>query len=254
MAEKYRYFPSCACSYSSPHSSARDRRLIALAATLPGVRPARADASRSPTTRAPRSSWATTRRRWSRTAPVRANWLPDDRFWYRNQTATGSEFVLVDAGARHQGAGVRPRRGGGGADDRDGQDRSTRRACRSRRSRSPPTAQSFSFDSDGKRWTCDVQGKQCAQRRSARRTLPNSVLSPDGKRAAFIRDYNLWVRDIATGTDTQLTTDGVKDFGYATDNAGWTQQRPPGRCCGRPTRRRSPPSSRTSAASARCTW
>ena len=28
---------------------------------------------------------------------------------------------------------------------------------------------------------------------------------------------------IATGTETQLTTDGVKDFGYATDNAGWKQ-------------------------------
>ena len=31
---------------------------------------------------------------------------------------------------------------------------------------------------------------------------------------------------IATGKETQLTTDGVKDFGYATDNAGWSQQRP----------------------------
>jgi dipeptidyl-peptidase 4 len=50
---------------------------------------------------------------------------------------------------------------------------------------------------------------------------PNEVLSPDGKRAAFIRDWNLWVRDIASNKETQLTTDGVKDFGYATDNAGW---------------------------------
>jgi hypothetical protein len=48
------------------------------------------------------------------------------------------------------------------------------------------------------------------------------VTSPDKKRAAFIRDFNLWVRDVATGKETQLTTDGVKDFGYATDNAGWT--------------------------------
>jgi dipeptidyl aminopeptidase/acylaminoacyl peptidase len=27
---------------------------------------------------------------------------------------------------------------------------------------------------------------------------------------------------VATGKETQLTTDGVKDYGYATDNAGWT--------------------------------
>ena len=47
------------------------------------------------------------------------------------------------------------------------------------------------------------------------------VLSPDGTRAVFIRDWNLWMRDVATNRETQLTIDGVKDFGYATDNAGW---------------------------------
>ncbi len=59
--------------------------------------------------------------------------------------------------------------------------------------------------------------------RGADRPAPvaNSVLSPDGKLAAFMRDYNLWVRDLDTGADKQLTTDGVKDYGYATDNAGW---------------------------------
>lgn len=50
----------------------------------------------------------------------------------------------------------------------------------------------------------------------------NEVLSPDGKKAVFIKDWNLWVRDVATNKQTQLTTDGVKDYGYATDNAGWT--------------------------------
>jgi dipeptidyl aminopeptidase/acylaminoacyl peptidase len=50
----------------------------------------------------------------------------------------------------------------------------------------------------------------------------NEVVSPDGKKAAFIKDWNLWMRDTATKKETQLTTDGVKDFGYATDNAGWT--------------------------------
>ena len=93
-------------------------------------------------------------------------------------------------------------------------------------------------------------GVPAAEREDAARRRRRSrydELSPDGKRAAFIRDWNLWVRDVATGQETQLTTDGVKDFGYATDNAGWTQQRPPDPACGRPTRRRSRPSSRTSA-------
>ncbi|MEP6903837.1 MAG: DPP IV N-terminal domain-containing protein, partial [Actinomycetota bacterium] len=51
---------------------------------------------------------------------------------------------------------------------------------------------------------------------------PNAVTSPDGKLSAFIKDWNLWMIDTTTGKETQLTTDGVKDFGYATDNAGWT--------------------------------
>lgn len=55
-----------------------------------------------------------------------------------------------------------------------------------------------------------------------RRGGGNEVVSPDAKRAAYIKDYNLWVRDLASGKETQLTTDGIKDFGYATDNAGWT--------------------------------
>ncbi|MBK6588745.1 MAG: DPP IV N-terminal domain-containing protein [Acidobacteria bacterium] len=45
--------------------------------------------------------------------------------------------------------------------------------------------------------------------------------SPDGKKQVYIKDWNLWVKDIASSKETQLTTDGVKDFGYATDNAGW---------------------------------
>ncbi len=55
----------------------------------------------------------------------------------------------------------------------------------------------------------------------AQRGQVAAVLSPDGKRAVFLRDWNLWVRDVASGTERQLTHDGVKDFGYATDNAGW---------------------------------
>jgi len=54
-----------------------------------------------------------------------------------------------------------------------------------------------------------------------------SDTSPDKKYAAFIRDNNLWVRVNATGEEKQLTTDGVKDYGYATDNAGWTHSDAP---------------------------
>lgn len=50
----------------------------------------------------------------------------------------------------------------------------------------------------------------------------DEVLSPDGKSILFIKDWNLWLRDVESGMEKALTKDGIKDFGYATDNAGWT--------------------------------
>ena len=57
---------------------------------------------------------------------------------------------------------------------------------------------------------------------AATRGGPPLTLSPDGTRGAFVRDGNLFVRELATGAERQVTTDGTPDFGYATDNAGWT--------------------------------
>ena len=45
--------------------------------------------------------------------------------------------------------------------------------------------------------------------------------SPDRSKYVFIRNWNLFVTDAVTKKETQVTSDGVKDFGYATDNAGW---------------------------------
>lgn len=51
--------------------------------------------------------------------------------------------------------------------------------------------------------------------------LRRTALSPDGRYEVFIKDWNLWLREVESGEEMQLTTDGIKDFGYATDNAGW---------------------------------
>ncbi len=155
----------------------------------------------------------------------RPSWLPGDRFWYRVLTAQGSEFILVNPvkGTRsvafdHQRLAVALSVATGkkvdafklpfqtftfSADDK-----------------------SISFQADGKGYSCDLAGNTCAvdttaKGRMRRQAGMNEELSPDGKKAVFIKDYNLWVRDVATGKQTQLTTDGIKDFGYATDNAGW---------------------------------
>src|SRR3546814_10690155 len=68
-----------------------------------------------------------------------------------------------------------------------------------------------------KDWRCDLSGSgACVEK-----TGEPGVASPDGTQEAFIRDWNLWLRNLATGAETQLTTDGAVDYGYATDNAGW---------------------------------
>ncbi|MCC7415816.1 MAG: DPP IV N-terminal domain-containing protein [Acidobacteria bacterium] len=73
------------------------------------------------------------------------------------------------------------------------------------------------------RGTCELDACQTAAALAGRaEPLRMDVPSPDGTQTAFVRDWNLWVRDLATGQETALTTDGVKDFGYATDNAGWS--------------------------------
>ncbi len=108
---------------------------------------------------------------------VRPTFLPDDRFWYRNTTEKGTEFVLVDPAKATKGRCDLP-------------------ACR------------------------ETEGGE-GRGRGGAATARLDVPSPDGKRTVFIRNWNLWLRDVATGKERALTTDGVKDFGYATDNAGW---------------------------------
>ena len=50
---------------------------------------------------------------------------------------------------------------------------------------------------------------------------PNEYVSPDGNLAAYIDNYNLWVRNLYSNKKTQLTFDGYEDYGYSTNNAGW---------------------------------
>ena len=49
------------------------------------------------------------------------------------------------------------------------------------------------------------------------------VPSPDGAYTAFVRDYNLFVRECATEKETQLTFDGCAHFAYASRSEGDTE-------------------------------
>jgi dipeptidyl-peptidase-4 len=162
---------------------------------------------------------------------VRPAWQGDDRFWYRITTAEGNEFVMVAAATGAKTPAFDQAKLAAALSSAAGATFDAHRL--------PFTDFEMSDDQKSilltvqrRRWKCDVIAYQCTadstpqpgQRPAlgGRGGAPPEVTSPDKKRSAFIRDYNLWIRDIATGKETQLTTDGVKDFSYATDNAGWT--------------------------------
>src|SRR6267143_3040312 len=94
---------------------------------------------------------------------VQPSWLGGDRFWYRSGRTGGADLIVVDP------------------------TRALRSVC----------------TPDTERCGAAIDAREAARARAelarkASRTPPE-VVSPDGKRAAFIRDYNLWVRDVASG-------------------------------------------------------
>jgi dipeptidyl-peptidase 4 len=158
---------------------------------------------------------------------VTAHWLDGDKFWYRNPLADGAELILVDP--------VKHTRGRAFDHDKLAASLSAVAGARYDALHLPlesidlsNDARSVSFQIDAKRWSCGLTDGKCAEGSGRDRTAtPVSsddkplTMAPDGTHGVFVRDWNLWVRDVAKGEERQLTTDGVKYFGYATDNAGW---------------------------------
>ena len=156
------------------------------------------------------------------------SWLEGGRLSYRVTTPEGFAFRVVDPARgtrtdlfeRARLAAALTAASGGTVDA----------------SRLPP--QSFQLSKDGRslavwargrEWRCDLQAYTCATPDSAGTAgaPPHSSVSPDGRWAAYIREHNLWAKELSTGRDVQLTTDGIEDFGYATDNAGWVHSDDP---------------------------
>ena len=158
-------------------------------------------------------------------------WMPDGRVWYRDTGAQGATFIVVDPAKGTKGPAF-----------------DQAKIAAALQAMAPGTAvdanhlpfRSFAYaGSDkvvtvslrGKRFECDLSGVGTCKAAGAAAGAPpqggrrgrgaDLALAPDGTRGVFIRDWNLWLRDTATGKETPLTTDGQPNYGYATDNAGW---------------------------------
>ena len=140
------------------------------------------------------------------------HWIGDsDCFWYQRETNQGKEFRLVDAKAasnqpafNHQALGE-----------------ALTRACGKKINAfdlpinsisftSP--AQQISFRAFGKDWEFNIGNNVCHETVGPQ---VEGLYSPDGKKRAFVRDYNLWIRDIEAEAEYALTEDGTLDYAYA---------------------------------------
>lgn len=160
----------------------------------------------------------------------RVTWRQDGRAWYQVSTATGSQFIMVDPATGSREPAFDHERLARALSDASGQ---TVEAAKSfRRFAISTTYNELTGKTADGSWTCDFDAFTCSGANGAgegeRHDPPrNSVVSPDESTAVFIRDHNLWAYDLNTGSETQLTTDGVEDFGYGTNNAGWVRRDSP---------------------------
>ncbi|MGH8318264.1 MAG: DPP IV N-terminal domain-containing protein [Steroidobacteraceae bacterium] len=152
----------------------------------------------------------------------RVKWLGNRRFWYMDHDSGGDHYRVMTAATGK----VAPLF-----------DQQKLAAALSKAIGKPVAATKLSISAvriehgryditrNDKHYICDLTGAgSCVSKASLVKTGKEpGIASPNGKLEAFIRDWNLWVRDTATGEETQLTFDGVRNFGYATDNAGWLQ-------------------------------
>ncbi len=159
-------------------------------------------------------------------AAVQPNWLSGNRFWYRNTIPDGAEFILVDAAAATRARAFDHDRLAAAIGAVTGGEVEPL-ALPFRTIELSAEADILTAQAGEVRLRCDLAAYQCEATDPAPQRDPNAITSPDGTKAAFIRDHNLWLRDLATGAESALTTDGIEDFGYATNNAGWVKRDSP---------------------------
>jgi dipeptidyl-peptidase-4 len=156
-------------------------------------------------------------------ADVTPQWIEKtNRFWYRRvgvKVGSGigineSEFVLVDAEQNTSAP----------AFDHERLATALSKAAKQEYS---ATALPFSeiefvdggksvrFSVDSAQWTCPLATYECHREQPHPETA-NEVLSPNKRWAAYVKEYNLYLRDVSTGTVLQLTHDGVAGWDYAT--------------------------------------
>ena len=145
------------------------------------------------------------------------HWLdPTDQFWYRHERTGGFDFLIVDAATGRARPAFDPKAIATALAATAG-DRVVSDSI-------PLDSLTLAKDGNapGLAWAT-VKGSAARCRLSSSPIIcdrlppvaANLLPSPDGRRAVFTRDGNLWLKDLDGGTERALTTDGAgDDFGY----------------------------------------
>lgn len=152
-------------------------------------------------------------------------WLDEDKLIYQRSVEDGSEFILVDAASKTKNPAFDHQRLAESLSELEGIQVQPHQLPF--RTFDYEEGKSLSFNYRNNRVECDLSSYKCTSAEQENTVSWNENKSPDGTKAVYIKDYNLWMRDLETGDSTQLTTDGEKDFGYATNNAGWVYRDSP---------------------------
>jgi dipeptidyl-peptidase-4 len=151
------------------------------------------------------------------------HWLGDrDEFWYRHENAEGHDFIRVNASTGEKTALF---------------DHAAIAGALSALLNQAFKANSLPFDDlqwldtpaddqqafeiiiERQRIQCRVSPDGC----ETIATLPavDAAPSPDGRWAVFTYQNNLWLRDLQTGAERALSTDGIEDFGFGIYYDNW---------------------------------
>jgi len=71
------------------------------------------------------------------------------------------------------------------------------------------------FSAMNKTWEYDLKSCSISEASNSSKASPGEMLSPDGTMAAFVRDHNLWIRNVSSGDKYPLTSDGSENYAYA---------------------------------------
>lgn len=151
-------------------------------------------------------------------------WQRNDALLYKNSIAGGTEFVLVNPATQERTRAFDHDKLAAALAGVSGKEVKPLDLPLSQPMLSED-GKTLSFNYERKRYQMDMSDYSISEDKFF--TLPGEHVSPNGMLAAYIKDHNLWVRDLPTGKRTQLTFDGKEDFGYATNNAGWIRGNTP---------------------------